>query len=57
MAINAVEQATGEKEINPAAYCLGGTLLMTTLAYMAAKKDKRAVRRPSSRPCSTFRTR
>ena len=41
-AINAVEQATGEKEINLAAYCLGGTLLMTTLAYMAAKKDKRA---------------
>ncbi|MFA7292048.1 MAG: class I poly(R)-hydroxyalkanoic acid synthase [Rhodocyclaceae bacterium] len=40
-AINAVEQATGEKEINMAAYCLGGTLLMTTLAYMAAKKDKR----------------
>ena len=40
-AINAVEQATGEKELNVAAYCLGGTLLMTTLAYMAAKKDKR----------------
>ncbi|MFC5301924.1 PHA/PHB synthase family protein [Azospira restricta] len=40
-AINAVEQATGEKEVNMAAYCLGGTLLMTTLAYMAAKKDKR----------------
>ncbi|MBW7902812.1 MAG: class I poly(R)-hydroxyalkanoic acid synthase [Rhodocyclaceae bacterium] len=40
-AINAVEQATGEKEINMAAYCLGGTLLMTTLAYMAAKKDRR----------------
>jgi hypothetical protein len=41
-AIDAVEQATGEKEINLAGYCLGGTLLMTTLAYMAAKKDKRA---------------
>ena len=41
-AIDAVEKATGEKEVNLAAYCLGGTLLMTTLAYMAAKKDKRA---------------
>jgi polyhydroxyalkanoate synthase len=40
-AINAVEQATGEKEINTAGYCLGGTLLSATLAYMAAKKDKR----------------
>jgi len=40
-AIDAVEQATGEKEINVAGYCLGGTLLMTTLAYMTAKKDKR----------------
>ena len=41
-AIDAVEQATGEKEINLAGYCLGGTLLTTTLAYMTAKKDKRA---------------
>jgi len=40
-AIDAVEKATGEKEINVAGYCLGGTLLMSTLAYMAAKKDKR----------------
>ncbi|MBS1229080.1 MAG: Poly(R)-hydroxyalkanoic acid synthase, class [Proteobacteria bacterium] len=40
-AIDAVEQATGEPRINAASYCLGGTLLMSTLAYMAAKKDKR----------------
>ena len=40
-AIDAVEKATGEKEINMAGYCLGGTLLMSTLAYMAVKKDKR----------------
>ncbi|QSI77318.1 class I poly(R)-hydroxyalkanoic acid synthase [Niveibacterium microcysteis] len=40
-AVDAIEQQTGEKEINAAAYCLGGTLLATTLAYMAAKKDKR----------------
>ena len=33
--------ATGSKKINTAGYCLGGTLLMSTLAYMAAKKDTR----------------
>ncbi|HEX5803236.1 MAG TPA: alpha/beta fold hydrolase, partial [Azospira sp.] len=32
---------TGEDSVNLAGYCLGGTLTMTTLAYMAAKKDKR----------------
>jgi len=41
-AIDQVCLATGEKDVNLAGYCLGGTLLMTTLAYMAAKKDKRA---------------
>ncbi|MGE5386194.1 MAG: class I poly(R)-hydroxyalkanoic acid synthase [Betaproteobacteria bacterium] len=41
-AIDQVEQATGEKEVDLIGYCLGGTLLATTLAYMAAKKDKRA---------------
>ena len=40
-AIDAIEQATGESRINAASYCLGGTLLMSTLAYMAAKRDKR----------------
>lgn len=40
-AIDAVEQATGESQINTASYCLGGTLLMATLAYMSARKDKR----------------
>ena len=42
-ALDAIEQATGEKEVNVIGYCLGGTLLGATLAYMAAKKDKRAV--------------
>jgi polyhydroxyalkanoate synthase len=42
-AIDAIEQATGEKEINAIGYCLGGTLLASTLAYMATKKDKRVV--------------
>ncbi len=40
-AVEQVVQQTGQKEMNAAGYCLGGTLLATTLAYMAAKKDKR----------------
>ena len=40
-ALDAIEQATGEKEANVIGYCLGGTLLGATLGYMAAKKDKR----------------
>ncbi|HTY03967.1 MAG TPA: class I poly(R)-hydroxyalkanoic acid synthase [Rhodocyclaceae bacterium] len=40
-AVDKVCEQTGEKEINAAGYCLGGTLLGSTVAYMAAKKDKR----------------
>jgi polyhydroxyalkanoate synthase len=40
-AIDAVEEATGEPDVNALGYCLGGTLLAATLGYMAAKKDKR----------------
>jgi polyhydroxyalkanoate synthase len=40
-ALDAVEKATGEREINVIGYCLGGTLLGGTLGYMAAKKDTR----------------
>jgi polyhydroxyalkanoate synthase len=42
-ALGAIEQATGEREINALGYCLGGTLLTATLAYMTAKKDRRIV--------------
>ena len=40
-ALDAIEQATGEREVNAIGYCLGGTLLASTLAYMAAKGDDR----------------
>lgn len=40
-ALDAIEAATGEKEVNAIGYCLGGTLLSSTLAYMAEKGDKR----------------
>ena len=42
-ALDAIEKATGEREVNALGYCLGGTLLAATLAYMATKKDKRIV--------------
>jgi len=42
-ALDAIEQATGESEVNAVGYCIGGTLLASTLAYMAAKNDKRIV--------------
>jgi polyhydroxyalkanoate synthase subunit PhaC len=40
-ALDAIEQVTGEREVNAIGYCLGGTLLASTLAYMAARKDDR----------------
>jgi polyhydroxyalkanoate synthase len=40
-ALDAIEQATGEREVNAIGYCLGGTLLACTLGYMAAKGDDR----------------
>nr|WP_237182219.1 class I poly(R)-hydroxyalkanoic acid synthase [Roseomonas marmotae] len=40
-ALEAIEQATGEKSVNAIGYCLGGTLLSATLARMAAKRETR----------------
>ncbi|MGB0683529.1 MAG: PHA/PHB synthase family protein [Magnetovibrionaceae bacterium] len=40
-AVDAIEQTTGEKEINAAGYCIGGTLLATTLAYSAKTGEDR----------------
>mgnify|MGYP006271155485 CR=1 FL=1 len=40
-ALDAIEQATGEREIDAIGFCLGGTLLASTLGYMAATRDDR----------------
>jgi len=37
-AMDAIEKATGERELNIVGYCLGGTLLASTLAYLHARK-------------------
>ncbi len=40
-AVEAIIAATGEEKLNAIGYCLGGTLLATTLGYMAANGDER----------------
>ena len=40
-ALGAVNPQTGSHEVNAVGYCVGGTLLAATLAYMAAKGDNR----------------
>jgi len=40
-ALEGVEKATGEKEVNAIGYCIGGTLLAGTLARMADENDDR----------------
>ncbi|RMD61794.1 MAG: alpha/beta fold hydrolase, partial [Alphaproteobacteria bacterium] len=42
-ALDAIEKATGEGDANVIGYCLGGTLLAATLAYLAAKRKARCV--------------
>lgn len=39
-ALDAIEQATGETQVNAIGYCIGGTLLATTLAYLADQELK-----------------
>ncbi len=39
--LDAIEAATGEREINAIGYCLGGTLLGCSLAYLAARGEER----------------
>ena len=40
-ALDVIEEATGEKKVTAIGYCVGGTLLAVTLAYMAANRDDR----------------
>jgi len=40
-ALDVIQKITGEKKIAAAGYCVGGTLLAVTLAYMAATGDNR----------------
>jgi polyhydroxyalkanoate synthase len=40
-ALDAVNAASGERELTTIGYCIGGTLMASALAYMAAKGDDR----------------
>jgi len=42
-ALDTIETATGEKQVHAIGYCVGGTLLSITLAYLAAKKKERVL--------------
>jgi polyhydroxyalkanoate synthase len=46
-ALDAVEEATSEREINTIGYCIGGTLLAASLSLLAARNDRRV-------PSATF---
>ena len=40
-ALDRIDQITGEKQVTAMGYCVGGTLLSVTMAYMAATNDTR----------------
>ncbi len=42
-ALDAIEKQTGEKSANVIGYCIGGTLLALTLAWLKAKKQDRKI--------------
>jgi polyhydroxyalkanoate synthase len=43
-AIDKIEEATGERQVNTIGYCVGGTLLAVALAYLAAMQKEQRVR-------------
>jgi len=40
-AMDAIEKATGEMKVHTMGYCVGGTMLASTLAWLAAKRRRR----------------
>lgn len=40
-AMDAIEKATGEMKVHAVGYCVGGTMLASTLAYLSAKRQVR----------------
>jgi polyhydroxyalkanoate synthase len=40
-ALDVIKKVTGEEDVTAIGYCVGGTLLAITLAYMAARNDRR----------------
>jgi len=40
-ALKVIKRATGESKVDAIGYCVGGTLLAITLAYLAAKREER----------------
>lgn len=43
-AVAAIEDITGQEEVNAAGYCIGGTVLACTVAYYAAKRMKKRIK-------------
>ncbi|EGU42287.1 class I poly(R)-hydroxyalkanoic acid synthase [Vibrio splendidus] len=43
-AVTAIEDITGKEKINAAGYCIGGTVLASTVAYYAAKRMKKRIK-------------
>ncbi|WP_339389610.1 class I poly(R)-hydroxyalkanoic acid synthase [Vibrio neptunius] len=43
-AVSAIEDITGQEQINAAGYCIGGTVLASTIAYYAAKRMKKRIK-------------
>ncbi len=46
-AVSAIEDITGQEQINAAGYCIGGTVLASTVAYYAAKRMKKRIKSAS----------
>ncbi|ELY5142996.1 TPA: class I poly(R)-hydroxyalkanoic acid synthase [Vibrio vulnificus] len=43
-AVTAIEEITGQEQINAAGYCIGGTVLACTVGYYAAKRMKKRIK-------------